>query len=137
MDDAYRLIKLISFVGWSEPEENKCGLWYEDRSSTRLTEDEQTAGHMMVSFYSGAVRVHQGSTDTSDVLDEHTLPALTLKFVTHLTTDAVTELGAMVASSLSLKGDPAMLGRHWVKDVTATCWRLALTRDDDRFGLHD
>jgi hypothetical protein len=137
MDDNYRLIKLISLVGWAHPTENRCGLRYgSDAARDRLTDDEQTAGHMMCAHYAGAVAYHQGNTDFDHKLDRRQLPDFALEFVTNLSDDAIAVLGEMVQMSLEIgrKANPAVLGRQWVEDVTETCWRLELANHDDRFG---
>ncbi|MFF5992895.1 hypothetical protein [Prauserella flavalba] len=137
MDDDYRLIKLISLVGWAHPAENKCGLRYStDADESRLSETERTAGHMMCAHYSGAVEYHQGNTDVEQTMDRRQLPDFTLEFVSNLTDDAIVALGEMVKLSLGVgdKADPAVLGKHWIDDVTTTCWRLKLADYEDRFG---
>lgn len=137
MDDNYRLIKLISLVGWAHPSENKCSLRYSSAADeSRLTEAERTAGHMMCAHYSGAVEYHQGNTDHSETMDRRQLPDFTLEFVTNLATNAIAALGEMVKLSLGVgdKADPTVLGKQWVDDVTATCWRLKLAEYEDRFG---
>lgn len=69
MDDNYRLIKLISLVGWTHPAENKSWLRYSTTADvSRLTEAERTAGNMMCAQYSGAVEYHQGNTDHSETM---------------------------------------------------------------------
>ncbi|MBA8932120.1 hypothetical protein BC739_009379 [Kutzneria viridogrisea] len=138
MDDDFRLLRLSSLVGWADPESNRCGLRYgSEEQQQRLTEAEQVSGHLMVSDYSGALLAHQGSTRQGDILDRDGLPGVTLKFVTNLSPDAVHVLGIMIRSSLMLapEVDPDVLGAQWVRDVTDTCWRLAMTRRQDRFGL--
>jgi hypothetical protein len=137
MDDNYRLIKLISLVGWTHPTENKCGLRFaSDADRNGLTDSEGTAGHVMCAHYAGAVEYHQGKTSFEQELDRRQLPDFTLEFVTNLSDDAVAVLGEMVKQSLSLgkKADPVVLGRQWVDDITATCWRLVLANREDRFG---
>jgi hypothetical protein len=138
MDDNYRLLKLISLVGWAHPAENQCGLRYRsDSDESRLTKDEQVAGHLMCAYYSGAVEHHRGDTDVSKTLDRRQLPDMTLAFVARgLSADAVDLLGDMVQLSLGLGDgvDRSLLGQMWVQDVTQTCWRLALANDEERFG---
>ncbi|MCO1575138.1 hypothetical protein M8C13_05115 [Crossiella sp. SN42] len=137
VDDNYRLIKLISLVGWSNYEANQCGLRYASEvQKARLSEAEQTAGHMMCAYYAGAVRHHQGEEDFSTEKDRQDLPSFTLRFLTGLPEDAVTVLGEMVAHSLMLHDlrDPAVVGRKWIADVVDTCWRLCLDARTERFG---
>ncbi len=136
MDDDYRLIKLISLVGWTDPAENKCGLRFaSDAERDRLTEDEQTAGHLMCAHYAGAVQYHQG--DTREVLDRQQLPDCALEFVSNLSDGAVALVGEMVGRSLFLspRTNLGVVGKQWVEDVTATSWRLKLANYQDRFGL--
>lgn len=135
MDDNYRLLKLISLVGWANPTENKCSLRYPSEADReRLTEAEGIAGHAMCMYYAGALEYHSGSIHHG--LDRRQLPDFTLDFVTNLSGDAVTLLGEMVRASLGLnpRTDTSALARRWIEDVTATCWRLALTNHEDRFG---
>jgi hypothetical protein len=120
MDDGYRLIKLISLVGWTEPAENKCGLRFiSDADRDRLTDDEQTAGHMMCAHYAGAVEYHRGRINSSHELDRQQLPGYTLEFATSLSEDAIAVLGGMVKRSLGLgdKANAGVLGRQWVDDA--------------------
>ncbi|OZM70696.1 hypothetical protein CFN78_23775 [Amycolatopsis antarctica] len=69
-------------------------------------------------------------------MDRRQLPNFTLEFITNLTDDAITALGEMVKLSLGVgdKADPTVLGKHWIDDVTATCWRLKLADYEDRLA---
>jgi hypothetical protein len=137
VDDDYRLIKLISLIGWAHHGENKVGLrYFADGDHQRLTEDEQTAGHMMMAHYSGAVQYHRGDREFNIELDRRNLPDFSLVFVTNLSDEAVVLLGEMVARSLGASNhiNPRVLGQRWVDDVIATCWRVQLAGYEDRFG---
>ena len=132
-DDNHRLIRLISLVAWMS--DDRVDLRFlNDADRTRLTEDEQTAGHEMFLYYFGAVVYHQANGDSRHELDRRLLPDFTLAFVTNLSDDAVAALGEIVGSSLLAPAagvNPAVLGRQWVDDVSATCWRLKLAGHED------
>ncbi|MCS7484126.1 hypothetical protein ACFFQW_29015 [Umezawaea endophytica] len=138
MDDDCRLLRLISLVAYTEPDDHECGLRLRRNKDDyrRLDENLQSLGHDMCMHYSGAVRHHRKDRVSGYDQDWAELPDWALRFVTALTEDAVTLLGTSVCESLRLlQATPTPIGRQWVEDVTATCWRLKLARVDERFGL--
>lgn len=139
MDDGYRLLRLISLVAYTEPDDNKCGLRLRlDNKDdyARLDPDLQRLGHDMCMYYAGAVHHHRKDRDDGFDQDWKELPDWALRFVTALTEDAVTLLGTSVCESLRLlQTAPDPIGKQWVQDVTATCWRLKLDRVEERFGI--
>ncbi|GAA0627908.1 hypothetical protein GCM10010174_54620 [Kutzneria viridogrisea] len=134
MDDNDRLLRLISWVGWAEPDQNRCGLRYgSETDQARLNEREKMAAHTMCAYYSGALR-YRVRGDEGDALDREQLPDYALEFATGLSARATGLMGELVARSLELRADVQDLGRLWVEDVKSTAWRLVVANHPDRLS---